>query len=121
MLHLIASLIAHRLRLLLCGRSLLLLRLNHLLSVSFPLRLLLLTLNLSLPANLLAHRLALRLLRGGVRRLIQWLIPQLAQLLSRIAIASRCLSRQIRDLLFTRLLRRDVGLGRRRRSCGSLI
>ena len=48
MLNLIASLVALRLRLLLRRRALLLLRLNHLLSTSLTLRLLLLPLHLSL-------------------------------------------------------------------------
>jgi len=97
-------------------RALLLLRRDHLLPRSFSLRLLLLTKRSAL-SLLLLHRLryALSLSEsrnprpsGCLRR--QWLLPQLLQLLTRVSIATRGLSREIRHLALTRLLGRDIRL-----------
>jgi hypothetical protein len=99
-------------------RALLLLRRDHLLPRSFSLRLLLLT-KCSALRLLLLHRLryalSLSLSRntragGCLRR--HWLLPQLLQLLSRISITTRGLSREIRHLPLTRLLRSYIGLRR---------
>jgi hypothetical protein len=94
-------------------RALLLLRRDHLLPRSFSLRLLLLTKRSALRL-LLLHRLcyalSLSLSRntragGCLRR--HWLLPQL---LSRVSITTRGLSREIRHLPLTRLLSSDIGL-----------
>jgi len=68
----------------------------------FPLRLLLL--------RLLAHALALRLhVRCALRALLGLLLlSQLPHLLSRVAIAARCLSSQVGNLSLARLLSRNV-------------
>ena len=92
--------------LLLCG-SLLLLRLDHLLSRSFPLRLLLLTLNLSLVLRTgrLSYLLTLSLGRGAFcGPLIRLLTSQVLQLLACVPIAVSCLLGQIGHLPLTRLV-----------------
>jgi len=111
LLNLIAPLLALRLHLLLRGRALLLLRLNHLLPSSFTLRLLLLTLHLFLVlrTNRLAYRLTLRLHRCAFRRpRVSLLFAQVLQLLTGVPITPRCLSRQVRYLALARLLSRNV-------------
>ena len=98
------------LRLLLGCRASLLLTLDHLLSSSFPRRLLLLTQSV-LRLHLLTHALALRLLsrRAFSTLLFELLSAQIVELCSRTSITTTCLARQIRHLALSLLFGGDVG------------
>ena len=111
----------------LLGSAALLLIVHHLLSRSLSLHLLLLRQNISLALlllHLLPHTFALGLLSLlGLLRvccgplcslLVDLLPPQILHLLSRIAVATRSLSGQVRHLPLTRLLSSQVRLCRRR-------
>ena len=113
LLNLIAPLVALRLHLLLRGRALLLLRLHHLFPGSFTLRLLLLALHLFLVwrTNWLAYRLTLRLHCCAFRRpRVRLLFAQVLQLLTRVPVTARCLSRQVSYLSLARLLGGNIDL-----------
>jgi hypothetical protein len=104
--------------------ALLLLRLNHLLSRSLTLRLLLLPLHLFLIllTRRLANLLALRLDICAFRRsLIHLLFAQILQLLTRVLVAPGRLSRQIGYLALARLISSDIALICLRRSGRALI
>ena len=122
--HLIAPFLALRFQLLLLCCALLLLRLQHLLSRRFLLRLLLLTLRLALVllTKWLPHLLALRLCVSAFGLpFSHLLLPQVLQLLASIPISARGLFRKVRHLSLTCLFCRNVGRLRSLRRRGPLI